>query len=72
MLYIVNLQFVKDLHALISLVPQGTPYPLVLLGKSKNALLPTFLFLNQIVWLGGTSIYKNKEPAELLGWISFF
>ncbi|XP_010540271.1 PREDICTED: peroxisomal membrane protein 11C [Tarenaya hassleriana] len=65
-------KFVNDLHALISPVPKGTPLPLVLLGKSKNALLSTFLFLDQIVWLGRTGIYKNKERAELLGRISLF
>ncbi|CAI0470593.1 unnamed protein product [Linum tenue] len=68
----INLQFVNDLHGLISPVPQGTPLPLVLLGKSKNALLSTFLFLDQIVWLGRSGIYKNKERAELLGRISLF
>ncbi|CAH8386343.1 unnamed protein product [Eruca vesicaria subsp. sativa] len=41
--------FVNDFHALISHVPKGTPLPLVLLGKSKNALFSTFLFLDQIV-----------------------
>ncbi|KDP28689.1 hypothetical protein JCGZ_14460 [Jatropha curcas] len=66
------LKFVNDLHALISPVPQGTPLPLVLLGKSKNALLSTFLFLDQIVWLGRSGIYKNKERAELLGRISLY
>ncbi|PIA49628.1 hypothetical protein AQUCO_01300420v1 [Aquilegia coerulea] len=65
-------KFVNDLHALISPTPQGTPLPIVLLGKSKNALLSTFLFLDQIVWLGRTGIYKNKERAELLGRISLF
>lgn len=65
-------KFVNDLHGLISPVPQGTPLPLVLLGKSKNALLSTFLFLDQIVWLGRTGIYKNKERAELIGRISLF
>ncbi|MBA0714902.1 hypothetical protein Golax_013844, partial [Gossypium laxum] len=65
-------KFVNDLHGLISPVPQGTPVPLVLLGKSKNALLSTFLFLDQIVWLGRTGIYKNKERAELIGRISLF
>lgn len=65
-------KFVNDLHGLISPTPQGTPLPLVLLGKSKNALLSTFLFLDQIVWLGRTGIYKNKERAELLGRISLF
>ncbi|GMI66887.1 peroxin 11c [Hibiscus trionum] len=65
-------KFVNDLHGLISPVPQGTPIPLVLLGKSKNALLSTFLFLDQIVWLHRSGIYKNKERAELLGRISLF
>ncbi|KAF8413099.1 hypothetical protein HHK36_001075 [Tetracentron sinense] len=65
-------KFVNDLHSLISPTPQGTPLPLILLGKSKNALLSTFLFLDQIVWLGRTGIYKNKERAELIGRISLF
>ncbi|KAK6939254.1 Peroxisomal biogenesis factor 11, partial [Dillenia turbinata] len=65
-------KFVNDLHALISPTAPGTPFPLVLLGKSKNALLSTFLFLDQIVWLGRTGIYKNKERAELIGRISLF
>ncbi|WCJ23145.1 Peroxisomal membrane protein 11D [Euphorbia peplus] len=66
------LKFVNDLHGLISPVPQGTPLPLVLLGKSKNALLSTFLFLDQIVWLGRSGIYKNKERTEIIGRISLF
>ncbi|KAK9170513.1 hypothetical protein Syun_002653 [Stephania yunnanensis] len=65
-------KFVNDLHALISPTPQGTPLPIILLGKSKNALLSTFLFLDQIVWLGRTGIYKNKESTELIGRISLF
>ncbi len=65
-------KFVNDLHALISPTPQGTPLPLILLGKSKNALLSTFLFLDQIVWLSKSGIYKNKERAEQIGRISLF
>lgn len=65
-------KFINDLHGLISPVPQGTSLPLILLGKSKNALVSTFLFLDQIVYLGRTGIYKNKERAELLGRISLF
>ncbi|OVA14169.1 Peroxisomal biogenesis factor 11 [Macleaya cordata] len=65
-------KFVNDLHGLISPTPQGTPLPIIVLGKSKNALLSTFLFLDQIVWLGRTGIYKNKERAELIGRISLF
>jgi hypothetical protein len=57
-------KFVNDLHALISPVPKGTPLPLVLLGKSKNALLSTFLFLDQIVWLGRTGIYKVRRSLQ--------
>ncbi|XP_022864128.1 peroxisomal membrane protein 11D-like [Olea europaea var. sylvestris] len=65
-------KFVNDLHALISPTAWGTPLPLILLGKSKNALLSTFLFLDQIVWLGRTGIYQNKEKTELIGRISLF
>ncbi|KAL2536470.1 Peroxisomal membrane protein 11C [Forsythia ovata] len=65
-------KFVNDLHALISPTAPGTPLPLILLGKSKNALLSTFLFLDQIVWLGRTGIYKNKEKIELIGRMSLF
>ncbi|KAK1262409.1 Peroxisomal membrane protein 11D [Acorus gramineus] len=65
-------KFVNDLHALISPPAKGTPLPLILLGKSKNALLSTFLLLDQVVWLGRTAIYKNKERAELIGRISLF
>jgi len=65
-------KFINDLHALISPPAPGTPLPLVLLGKSKNALLSTFLFLDQIVWLGRTGIYKNKDRVELLGRISLY
>ncbi|KAF5451519.1 hypothetical protein F2P56_026623 [Juglans regia] len=65
-------KFVNDLHALISPTAPGTPLPLNLLGKSKNALLSTFLFLDQIVWLGRTGIYKNKEQTDLIGRISLY
>ncbi|KAK7340196.1 hypothetical protein VNO77_20892 [Canavalia gladiata] len=65
-------KFVNDLHALISPTPHGTPLPLALLGKSKNALLSTFLFLDQFVWLGRSGIYQNKERTELIGRISLF
>ncbi|KAJ0448445.1 putative peroxisomal biogenesis factor 11 [Helianthus annuus] len=64
-------KFVNDLHALISPTASGIPLPLVLLGKSKNAL-STFLFLDQIVWLHRSGIYKNKERAEIIGWVSLF
>lgn len=66
------LKFVNDLHALISPPAPGTPLPLILLGKSKNALLSTFLLLDQVVWAGRSGIYKNKERAELIGRISLF
>ncbi|GFS34902.1 peroxin 11D [Actinidia rufa] len=58
-------KFVNDLHALISPTSPGTPLPLVLLGKSKNALLSTFLFLDQIVWLSRSGIYKLGELGRL-------
>ncbi|XP_071717739.1 peroxisomal membrane protein 11D-like [Rutidosis leptorrhynchoides] len=65
-------KFVNDLHGLISPTAPGTPLPIVLLGKSKNALLSTFLFLDQIVWLHRSGIYKNKDRAEIIGRISLF
>ncbi|KAI3494975.1 hypothetical protein L1887_37057 [Cichorium endivia] len=65
-------KFVNDLHALISPTAPGTPLPIVLLGKSKNALLSTFLFLDQVVWLHRSGIYKNKDRAEIIGRISLF
>ncbi|KAI8549175.1 hypothetical protein RHMOL_Rhmol06G0006000 [Rhododendron molle] len=65
-------KFVNDLHGLISPTSPGTPLPLVLLTESKNALLSTFLFLDQFVWLSRTGIYKNKERAELIGRISLY
>ncbi|MFS8019843.1 putative peroxisomal biogenesis factor 11 [Helianthus anomalus] len=67
-------KFVNDLHALINPTAPGTPppLPLVLLGKSKNALLSTFLFLDQIAWLHRSGIYKNKERAETIGRVSLF
>ncbi|XP_008795374.1 peroxisomal membrane protein 11D-like [Phoenix dactylifera] len=65
-------KFVNDLHTLISPPPKGSPLPLILLGKSKNALLSTFLFLDQVVWAGRTGIYKNKERTELISKISLF
>ncbi|KAL4202985.1 hypothetical protein AMTRI_Chr02g266210 [Amborella trichopoda] len=65
-------KFVNDLHALISPPVKGTPLPVVLLGKSKNALLSTFLFLDQIVWLGRLGIYKNKERTDLIARIALY
>jgi len=66
------LKWVNDLHALISPPAKGTPLTLVLLGKSKNALLSTFLFLDQIVWLGRTGIVKNKEATDRVARISLY
>ncbi|KAK7274602.1 hypothetical protein RIF29_15698 [Crotalaria pallida] len=66
------LKFVNGLHSLISPTPQGTPLPLTLLGKSKDALIAMFLFLDQFVWLGRTGIYENKERVDLIGRISLF
>ncbi|KAI8526552.1 hypothetical protein RHMOL_Rhmol12G0005500 [Rhododendron molle] len=57
-------KFVNDLHGLISPTSPGTPLPLVLVGKSKNALLSTFLFLDQFVWLSRTGIYKSSPIVK--------
>ncbi|CAL4912223.1 unnamed protein product [Urochloa decumbens] len=66
------LKWVNDLHALISPPAKGTPLTLVLLGKSKNALLSTFLFLDQFVWLGRTGIIKNPEATNRVARISLY
>ncbi|KAG6500261.1 hypothetical protein ZIOFF_040104 [Zingiber officinale] len=58
-------KFVNDLHALISPPAPGSPLPVILLGKSKNALLSTFLFLDQIVWANRTGIYKIGEVGRI-------
>ncbi|KAL0668363.1 hypothetical protein Bca4012_031067 [Brassica carinata] len=65
-------KFLNDFHLLISPVPKGTPLPLVLLGKSKNALLCTYYFLDQFVWLGRSGIYKNKVLTELIRSFAIF
>ncbi|KAL8119125.1 peroxisomal membrane protein 11C-like [Apium graveolens] len=63
-------KFINDLHALISPPVQGTPLPLIALGKSKNAFMSTYLFLDQFVWLHRTGIYKDADRAQLIGKIS--
>ncbi|KAG8073176.1 hypothetical protein GUJ93_ZPchr0006g42872 [Zizania palustris] len=66
------LKWVNDLHGLISPPAKGTPLTLVFLGKSKNALLSTFLFLDQFVWVGRSGIYKNKERTDRIARISLY
>ncbi|KAL3643980.1 hypothetical protein CASFOL_011912 [Castilleja foliolosa] len=58
-LYLLTLQFISDLHAVVSPNAPRTPLRLILFGKSKNALFSTFPILDQTVWLGRTSIYKR-------------
>ncbi|KAF8091658.1 hypothetical protein N665_0439s0023 [Sinapis alba] len=65
-------KFLNNFQCLISPIHKGTPLPLVLLGKSKNALLCTYYFLDQFVWLGRSGIYKNKILTELIGGFSNF
>jgi hypothetical protein len=62
----------NELQALLSPAPKSTPLPIVLLGKAKNALVGTFLFLDQIVWAGRTGIYQDKQRLDLLSRISLF
>ncbi|KAL2607766.1 hypothetical protein R1flu_026339 [Riccia fluitans] len=66
------LKTVNELQALLTPEPKSTPLPIVLLGKSKNVLVGTFLALDQIVWLGRSGIYKNKETTDRLSRISLF
>lgn len=65
-------KFINDLEALIKPCDPETPLALICLGRSKNALLSTFLFLDQIVWLGRSGIYKNKERTEIIGRVSLY
>ncbi|XP_018478557.1 peroxisomal membrane protein 11E-like isoform X2 [Raphanus sativus] len=65
-------KFLNDFQLLISPVHRRTPLPLVLLGKCKNALLCTYFFLDQFVWLGRSGIYKNKILTELISGFSIF
>ncbi|XP_024403902.1 peroxisomal membrane protein 11D [Physcomitrium patens] len=62
----------NELQALLTPAPKTTPLPIVLLGKAKNALVGTFLFLDQIVWAGRTGIYKDAERLNLISRISLF
>ncbi|KAE8697556.1 Peroxisomal membrane protein 11C [Hibiscus syriacus] len=57
-------KFVNDLHALISPVPQGTPLPLVLLGKNKERadLLGR---ISLFCWLGSSVCTSLVELGEL-------
>ncbi|EFJ38613.1 hypothetical protein SELMODRAFT_437512 [Selaginella moellendorffii] len=66
------LKYLNELHGLIVPAPKSTPLPIVLLGKAKNALVGTFLFLDQLVWAGRTGIYQNKERLELISRISLY
>jgi hypothetical protein len=66
------LKTVNELHALLAPAPKETPLPIVLLGKSKNVLVGTFFALDQVVWLGRSGIYKNKEQTDFLGRISLY
>lgn len=62
----------NELNQLLAPAPKATPLPIVLLGKAKNALVGTFLFLDQIVWAGRTGIYKDQERLNLISRISLF
>ncbi|OAE19722.1 hypothetical protein AXG93_411s1280 [Marchantia polymorpha subsp. ruderalis] len=66
------LKTVNELQALLTPAPKSTPLPIVLLGKSKNVLVGTFLALDQIVWLGRSGIYKDKEKTDRMSRISLF
>ncbi|CAG7905233.1 unnamed protein product [Brassica rapa] len=45
---------------------------LVLESNSKNALLCTYYFLDQFVWLGRSGIYKNKLLTDLIRSFAIF
>lgn len=60
------LKSVNEIQNLLSPAPKSTPLALVLLGRIKSALLGTFLALDQVVWLGRSGIYQNKERTDLI------
>ncbi|CAI7879480.1 unnamed protein product [Closterium sp. NIES-53] len=64
------LKSVNEIQNLLSPAPKTTPLFLVLLGRIKSALLATFLGLDQVVWLGRSGIYQNKERSDLLAKLS--
>lgn len=66
------LKSVQELQNLLTPAPKSTPLPLVLLGRVKSALMATFLALDQIVWLGRSGIYKNKERTDLISKLSLY
>eukprot|EP00271_Cylindrocystis_brebissonii_P010498 TRINITY_DN26696_c0_g1_i1.p1 TRINITY_DN26696_c0_g1~~TRINITY_DN26696_c0_g1_i1.p1 ORF type:complete len:247 (+),score=54.26 TRINITY_DN26696_c0_g1_i1:139-879(+) len=66
------LKSVNEIQNLLTPAPASTPLPLVLLGRAKSALLATFLALDQVVWLGRTGIYKNKENTDLISRVSLY
>ncbi|KAH7522701.1 hypothetical protein FEM48_Zijuj07G0166500 [Ziziphus jujuba var. spinosa] len=59
--FCVVLQFVNDLHALISPTPQGTPFPLVLLGKLGKLGRFSAWMKKLEKDLKNTNIYHNEE-----------
>jgi hypothetical protein len=66
------LKFVNDLQALLSPAPKTQPLALALLTKVKHACIGTFLALDQVVWLGRSGIYKNKENTDLVSRLSLY
>ncbi|KAJ7560878.1 hypothetical protein O6H91_03G004100 [Diphasiastrum complanatum] len=66
------LKYMNELQGLLAPVPKSTPSHIILLGKAKNALGGTFLFLDQLVWANRTGIYENKERTEKFSRIATF
>ncbi|KAJ7543714.1 hypothetical protein O6H91_09G049700 [Diphasiastrum complanatum] len=66
------LKYMNEVQGLLAPSPKSTPLPIALLGKAKNALVGTFLFLDQLVWAGRTGIYKNKERTDLFSRLSLY
>eukprot|EP00244_Chara_vulgaris_P003075 TRINITY_DN1550_c0_g1_i1.p1 TRINITY_DN1550_c0_g1~~TRINITY_DN1550_c0_g1_i1.p1 ORF type:complete len:251 (-),score=34.67 TRINITY_DN1550_c0_g1_i1:267-1019(-) len=66
------LKSVNEIQALLTPASKTTPLPLVLLGRIKSCLIATFLGLDQIVWLGRSGIYKNKERTDQISKISLY
>lgn len=66
------LKSVNEIENLLTPVPKSTPLAIALLLRARSALLATFFGLDQIVWLGRSGIYKNKETTDLCSRISLY
>lgn len=65
------LKSVNELEALVTPSDKSMPLQLMILGKSKNFLMATYLALDHLVWAGRIGIIKNKH-AEFISRVSLY